>query len=187
MGYAPGRPQIGPGKWVDPDAFNLGNGGMTQAEERTYFSLWCLLKAPLLMGNDVRSMSAQTLAIYGAEEVVAVDQTWGGAIGWRVSSPLSRLGHVWAAPNLNGRWDVIALNLDEQAKNVTVLFTDLGLDEGQRATVRDLWEKKDLGTFTGRFVAQGLPQHGSMMLSVTPHGDDFGAEHGAELSVRAQA
>ena len=49
---------------------------MTEAEERTYFSLWCLLKAPLLMGNDVRSMSAATLAIYSAEEVVAVDQTW---------------------------------------------------------------------------------------------------------------
>ena len=75
-GYDAGRPQIGPGKWVDPDAFNLGNGGMTEAEERTYFSLWCLLKAPLLMGNDVRSMSAATLAIYSAEEVVAVDQTW---------------------------------------------------------------------------------------------------------------
>ena len=54
---------------------------MTEAEERTYFSLWCLLKAPLLMGNDLRNMSAQTLAIYGAEEVVKVDQTWGGAIG----------------------------------------------------------------------------------------------------------
>ena len=80
--YAAGRPQIGPGKWVDPDAFNLGNGGMTEAEERTYFGLWCLLKAPLLMGNDIRNMSAQTLAIYGAEEVVQVDQTWGGAIGY---------------------------------------------------------------------------------------------------------
>ena len=131
---------------MDPDAFNLGNGGMTQAEERTYFglckpltppwmmdtSLWrqldygaalasvgfmvwtrhqagyvesfcrpraeslierlgserdclrsgCLLKAPLLMGNDVRNMSASTLGIYGAEEVIEVDQTWGKQAGF---------------------------------------------------------------------------------------------------------
>jgi alpha-galactosidase len=75
-GYDGGRPQIGPGKWIDPDAFNLGNGGQTEAEEKTYFSLWCLLRAPLLMGNDIRNMSEQTLAIYGAEEVIAVDQSW---------------------------------------------------------------------------------------------------------------
>ena len=103
--------------------------------------------------NDVRNMSTQTLSIYGAEEVIAVDQTWGGAIGWRVSSPLSVLGHVWAAPNLNGRWDVLALNLNAETRNVTVLFSDLGLPEHASATVRDLWEKKDLGTFTGRFIA----------------------------------
>eukprot|EP01043_Picozoa_sp_COSAG02_P013584 COSAG02_NODE_546_length_20497_cov_41.264095_15_plen_135_part_00 len=118
--------------------------------------------------NDVRNMSTETLSIYGAEEVIAVDQTWGGAIGWRVSSPLSVLGHVWAAPNLNGRWDVLALNLNADARNVTVLFSDLGLSEHASATVRDLWEKKDLGTFTGRFVAQDLPQHGSMMVAITP-------------------
>jgi alpha-galactosidase len=117
----------------------------------------------------VRNMSASTLAIYGAEEVISVDQAWGGAIGWRVSSPLSMLGHVWAAPNLDGRWDIIALNLNQDAKNVTVLFSDLGLPEHQSASVRDLWEKKDLGVFTGRFVTQDLPQHGSMMLAVTPH------------------
>lgn len=170
--YAAGRPQIGPGKWVDPDAFNLGNGGMTEAEERTYFSLWCLLKAPLLMGNDVRNMSAQTLAIYGAAEVVAVDQTWGGAIGYRVSSPLSSLGHVWAAPNLNGRWDVLAFNDDgSKHKNVTVLFTDLGMGDSQVASVRDLWARKELGKFTGKFTAHNLLPHGSMMLAVTPHID----------------
>ena len=56
---------------VDPDAFNLGNGGMTEAEDRTYFGLWSMFKAPLLMGNDVRNMSAQTLAIYGAGAVVS--------------------------------------------------------------------------------------------------------------------
>ena len=143
---------------------------MTDAEERTYFSLWCLLKAPLLMGNDVRNMSAQTLAIYGAEEVVAVDQTWGGAIGYRVSSPLSALGHVWAAPNLNGRWDVLAFNDDgSRAKNVTVVFSDLGMPESQAVQVRDLWARQDMqGQYTGRFVARDVPAHGSVLLAVTP-------------------
>ena len=60
-GYDAGRPQIGPGKWVDPDAFNLGNGGMTVAEERTYFGLWCLLKAPLLMVSQPVSQSVRGL------------------------------------------------------------------------------------------------------------------------------
>ena len=56
-------------------------------------------------------------------------------------------------------------------QNVTVLFSDLGLHEHQRASVRDLWAKKDLGVFTGRFVAADLPQHGSMMVAIAPHFD----------------
>ena len=105
-----------------------------------YYRIIIIMHAP--QGNDVRNMSTETLAIYGAEEVVAVDQTWGGAIGYRVSSPVTPLGHVWAAPNLNGRWDVIAFNDDGASdKNVTVVFSDLGFPEHQAATVRDLWEK----------------------------------------------
>jgi hypothetical protein len=105
-----------------------------------YYYRIIIMHAP--QGNDVRNMSTETLAIYGAEEVVAVDQTWGGAIGYRVSSPVTPLGHVWAAPNLNGRWDVIAFNDDGASdKNVTVVFSDLGFPEHQAATVRDLWEK----------------------------------------------
>ena len=56
-------------------------------------------------------------------------------------------------------------------QNVTVLFSDLGLHEHQRASVRDLWEKTELGVFTGRFVAADLPQHGSMMVAIAPHFD----------------
>ena len=75
---------------------------------------------------------------------------------------------MWAAPGKSGRWDVLAFNDDgDRPKNVTVLFSDLGLPEGQARSVRDLWARKDLGVFTGRFEALNIPPHGSMMLAVT--------------------
>jgi hypothetical protein len=99
--------------------------------------------------------------------------TRGGAIGYRISSPLSSLGHVWAAPNPRGGFDCVLFNLDgggqskSKPSNVTLLFSDLGLPSGASVSVRDLWAKEDLPPVTGdRFVAVDVPPHGSMMLTV---------------------
>ena len=73
-----------PGHWNDPDMLEIGNGGMTEAEYRTHMSLWSILAAPLLAGNDLRSMSPEILAILTNREVIAVDQDKDGKQGKRV-------------------------------------------------------------------------------------------------------
>ena len=79
-------PFAGPGHWNDPDMLEVGNGGMSANEYRTHMSLWALLAAPLLAGNDLRSASAETLAILTHPEVIAIDQDSLGRQGARSSA-----------------------------------------------------------------------------------------------------
>ncbi|KAH9306868.1 hypothetical protein KI387_011272, partial [Taxus chinensis] len=84
----------GPGGWNDPDMLEVGNGNVTREEYRSHFSLWALMKAPLLIGCDVRSMTPGTLAILGNAEVIAVNQDPLGVQGKKVSKFDSL--EVWA-------------------------------------------------------------------------------------------
>src|SRR5439155_13841794 len=63
-----------PGHWNDPDMLEIGNGGMTTDEYRTHMALWSLLAAPLIAGNDLRSMTDETKSILMNQEVIAIDQ-----------------------------------------------------------------------------------------------------------------
>ncbi|OHA46853.1 MAG: hypothetical protein A3A80_00530 [Candidatus Terrybacteria bacterium RIFCSPLOWO2_01_FULL_44_24] len=74
----------GPGHWNDPDMLEVGNGGMTFEEYKTHFSLWCMMAAPLMTGNDLRNMSEDTRKILTAKEVVAINQDPFGQQGRRV-------------------------------------------------------------------------------------------------------
>jgi alpha-galactosidase len=75
----------GPGHWNDPDMLEVGNGGMNNTEYRTHMSLWCILAAPLLAGNDLTKMTPETVAILTNREVIAVAQDEAGFQGHRVS------------------------------------------------------------------------------------------------------
>jgi len=76
------RKYAGPGHWNDPDMLEVGNG-MTTSEDRTHFSMWCMLAAPLIAGNDLRKMSKTTLDILTNREVIAVDQDSLGIEGFK--------------------------------------------------------------------------------------------------------
>src|SRR5258708_37685417 len=93
----------GPGHWNDPDMLEIGNGGMNDDEYRTHMSLWCILAAPLLAGNDLRDMQENIKDILMNKEVIAVDQDKLGKQGVRVakdgtvavlSKPLADGGHA---------------------------------------------------------------------------------------------
>ncbi len=71
---APTAPYAGPGHWNDPDMLEIGNGHMTDDEYRSHMSLWALTAAPLLAGNDIRTMTAVTKSILLNKEVIAIDQ-----------------------------------------------------------------------------------------------------------------
>src|SRR3989442_15439639 len=90
----------GPGHWNDPDMLEVGNGGMTTTEYRSHFSLWGLLAAPLIAGNDIRSMSPEIAEILTNNEVIAVDQDRQGLQGRRGKRE-GELG-VWAKPMAGG-------------------------------------------------------------------------------------
>jgi alpha-galactosidase len=151
----------GPGHWNDPDMLEVGNGHMSGDEYRTHMSLWCILAAPLISGNDLGNMSQETLSVLTNPDVVAVDQDPDGKEGYRVSQegPLQ----VWMKPLADGSKAVGLFNEGESTMPVSVRFKDIGLSG--EVSVRDLWARKDLGTFSGNYTAQ-VPRHGVVMLKV---------------------
>jgi alpha-galactosidase len=155
----------GPGHWNDPDMLEVGNGGMTPTEYRSHFSLWSMLAAPLIAGNDLRTMKDETQEILTNKEVIAIDQDPLGRQGRCVS----RHGdtEVWARPLADGSRAVILFNRGSSELEVSVNWEELGYPGHLRAAVRDLWQHKDLGDFTGKFSAS-VASHGVVMTTVKP-------------------
>lgn len=155
----------GPGGWNDPDMLEVGNGFMSTTEDQSHFSLWCLIKAPLLVGCDVRNMSNETFRILTNSEVIAVNQDPLGIQGTKVSSDGIR--DVWAGPLADGSFAVILLNRGFTTTSITASWSDIGLPPSQKATVRDLWAHKDIGTMSGSVTAS-VESHGVAMYRITP-------------------
>jgi len=151
----------GPGHWNDPDMMEVGNGGMKDNEYRMHMSLWCLLAAPLIAGNDLTAMTPETLAILTNAEAIAVDQDPLGTQGRTIyeEGPVA----IIEKPLADGSHAVGLFNREQGTIKVSVKFSDLGLAED--ATVRDLWQHKDLGSFHGSFSAD-VPQHGALLLRI---------------------
>jgi alpha-galactosidase len=155
----------GPGHWNDPDMLELGNGGMTAAEYRSHFSFWCLLAAPLIAGNDLRNMPPEIKEILTNKEVIAVDQDSLGMQGRRVFK--NGDAEVWAKQMNDGSRAVILFNRGTAETEISISWEGLGYPAHLSAAVRDLWEKKDLGKYTGSYSAK-VPSHAVVMLKVAP-------------------
>lgn len=155
----------GPGHWNDPDMLEVGNGGMTTTEYRSHFSLWALMAAPLMAGNDLRSMTPEIRDILTNKEVIAIDQDSLGRQGRRVAKDGDL--EVWAKQLQDGSRAVILLNRGASPQNASVTWEQLGYTGHLSAAVRDLWAHKDLGKFTGKFSAP-VESHGVVMLTVKP-------------------
>ncbi len=155
----------GPGHWNDPDMLEVGNGGMTLTEYRAHFSLWCLLAAPLMAGNDIRNMTADIQAILTNKEAIAIDQDPLGLEGRRVM----REGEteVWAKQLADGGRAVALLNRNGAEQRITVNWTSLGYPDHLTAQVRDLWAHKDMGPAKESFSAT-VQGHGVLLITVKP-------------------
>ncbi len=150
-----------PGAWNDPDMLEVGNGGMNPDEYRTHMSLWALLAAPLLAGNDLTSMSPETLAMLTNKEVIAIDQDPMGRQGDRVWAE-GQL-EIWAKPLSGGARAVGLFNRSDQPAYITVNFQDVGVPAP--SAVRDLWVKSAVKTTGGVYKAL-VPSHGVVLLRV---------------------
>ncbi|WP_405434552.1 glycoside hydrolase family 27 protein [Micromonospora sp. NBC_00617] len=154
-----------PGAWNDPDMLEVGNGP-TDTESRAHFSLWALLNAPLLAGNDIRTMSAATRTILTNTDVIAVNQDWGGQQGRKISD--SGDLEVWRKPMSTGGVATVLLNRGSGTTTISTTASALGLGSAGAYTVRDLWSHTT-STSTGT-ISASVPGHGAAMFLVTGGG-----------------
>jgi alpha-galactosidase len=143
----------------------VGNGGMTLPEYRAHFSFWALLAAPLIAGNDVRSMTPEIKEILTNAEVIAVNQDKLGREGHRVAKNGDL--EVWSKALNDGSRAVILFNRGASESDVSVSWEQIGYPNHLPAKVRDLWTRKDLGSFTGTYSAK-VPFHSVAMLKIAP-------------------
>ncbi|CAM5697466.1 NPCBM/NEW2 domain-containing protein [Streptomyces fumanus] len=158
----PLAPYAGPGHWNDPDMLEVGNGGMTDTEYRSHFSMWSIMAAPLLIGADLRTASQETFDILGNKEVIAVDQDPLGKQGEVVSSGGGRW--VVGKEMADGSRAVALFNESGNAQRIATTASAVGLPDAAGYTVRDLWQHRT--THTAGTIAATVPAHGTVLLRV---------------------
>jgi alpha-galactosidase len=155
------RRYVAPGAWNDPDMLEVGNGGMSLEEYRTHFTLWAMLAAPLLLGNDLHAMTPQIRDLLTNREVIAVDQDRLGKPGRRVLR--NNDVEIWTKPMSDGKTAVAIFNRGKHPAAVSVRWAELELADPRQ--VRDLWAHADLENPGGIYATTVAP-HGAVLLSV---------------------
>jgi alpha-galactosidase len=156
-------PWAGPGHSNDPDMLEIGNGGMTDTEYKTHMSLWSILAAPLIAGNDLRSMTPAIHDILTNKEVIAVDQDKAGKQGrrrWRSGDQ-----EVWVRSLAGGSQAVGFFNRGTEEAKITVKWADLDIQKPP-THIRDLWEHTGVKARGVEFTAT-VPGHGVVLLRVS--------------------
>ncbi|MGW0998204.1 alpha-galactosidase D [Streptomyces sp. NPDC002523] len=159
--------KAGPGGWNDLDAIDVGNGamdGLTNAERQSYMTLWAINKSPLFTGDDLTRLDSYGLSLLTNQEVIGVDQN-----DSPVARPVTPMGdqQVWGTRNPDGSYTVALFNLGNSPASVTANWASFGFTA--TASVRDLWNHQNLGTYKNRITAT-LPAHGSRLFNVRPGG-----------------
>ncbi|MCK3685565.1 glycoside hydrolase family 27 protein [Maribellus sp. YY47] len=156
----------GPGHWNDPDMLEVGNGGMTNEEYKTHFSMWCMMAAPLMAGNDLANMSEETKEILTNNELIAIDQD---PIGQQASCYRDNGDYeIWGRALENDEKAVCLLNRSDEEKEVQVNFTSLLKTSDnywytypynlEDYNVRDVWEQKEVKTDKSIIMVK-MPPH----------------------------
>ncbi|MBV8971482.1 MAG: glycoside hydrolase family 27 protein [Sphingomonadaceae bacterium] len=153
----------GPGHYNDPDMLQVGNGGMTDAEYRSHFSLWAMMAAPLIAGNDTGHMTPATKAILLNAEVIAVDQDPMGKQGRRLAE--SGGAEVWQRDLAGGAKAYLLFNASDKPTPIGVDTADMGFVDGKGPRVRDLWAHRDV-TVSGKRYIRTVPPHDVVMIRV---------------------
>ncbi|MCJ8014038.1 NPCBM/NEW2 domain-containing protein [Paenibacillus sp. KQZ6P-2] len=154
----------GPGHWNDPDMLEVGNGGMTDTEYRAHFSLWSMMAAPLIAGNDITAMTDATKEILLNKEVIAIDQDPAGIQGSKISEDGDH--EVWVKPLANGDKAVLFFNRSQASTTMSLNISDLGLKKAPVYVVRDLWEHSESAATS--VISAAVASHGAAMFKVHP-------------------
>ncbi|WP_199821050.1 NPCBM/NEW2 domain-containing protein [Streptomyces fulvoviolaceus] len=159
----PLAPYAGPGHWNDPDMLEVGNGGMTDTEYRSHFSMWSIMSAPLLIGSDLRTASDATFEILGNKEVIAVDQDPLGKQGTVLSSEGGRW--VVAKEMRDGSRAVALFNETGSPQRIATSAEAVGLPDADAYTLRDLWQHRSYNT--AGTISATVPAHGTVLVRVS--------------------
>ncbi|MFJ9379890.1 NPCBM/NEW2 domain-containing protein [Streptomyces sp. NPDC101455] len=159
----PLAPYAGPGHWNDPDMLEVGNGGMTDTEYRSHFSMWSIMAAPLLIGSDLRTATPATFDILDNKEVIAVDQDPLGKQGNVVTSEGGRW--VVAKEMKDGSRTVALFNETGSAQRIATTAAAVGLPGARAYTLRDLWQHKSYNTAGA--ISATVPAHGTVLVRVS--------------------
>jgi len=178
------QPFAGPGHWHDMDMLLIGavsgghDGGkvgercVSLEEEKTQMAIWSVSASPLIMGNDMRKVAPESMAILLNEHAIAVSQDALGQMGIRLSP--NNATQVWARKMANGDVAVALYNRGEPkasqgaAADITCYFAMAGIDLENEVSVFDIWAKKAQGTFTTKYTATAVPFHGTAFLRLSP-------------------
>lgn len=168
------RQYAGPDHWNDPDMMEVGNG-MSVNEDRAHFSMWCMLAAPLIAGNDLTNMSQETVAILTNREAIAIDQDQLGIQGFRYTVEDNL--ETWFKPLSQGKWAVCFLNRGTepckisfhwQKTSLTDKLSGLSADfSGQNYSIYNVWPNLNSGNTSTPFI-QEIPGHDVILLTLTP-------------------
>ncbi|WP_157063474.1 glycoside hydrolase family 27 protein [Luteipulveratus mongoliensis] len=154
--------RIGPNNWADPDMLEVGNPGLTVRESRAQFALWCALNAPLIAGNDVRTMTDDIRDVLTNARAIAVNQDWAG----RPATPLTTgtTTQVWVKPMSGGGAAAVLLNRADPSAVIEVTLDDLGLT-GTEAATTDVWTGEVSPVIDGQ-IAVEVAGHDAAFITV---------------------
>ena len=154
----------GPNHWNDPDMLEVGNKGLSLAESKAHFSLWCMLAAPLMAGNDIRHMKDDVQNILTNKEVIAIDQDTLGMQATRFMQQPDK--EIWAKKLSDGEWAVCFFNSGKDEMEMRVNWNYLSFLNG-KYNIRDLWRHKDIGT-TNTNMNFNIPSHDVVLVRLIP-------------------
>lgn len=168
------RQYSGPGHWNDFDMLEVGNG-MTPAEDRTHFAMWCMLASPLVLGNDIRKMSKETLELVTNKELIAVNQDKLGVQAFRF---INEKGfELWIKALDNGEWAFAFVNMTNEVNHLSYNWQFHYVKDGlvdreinfwnETFTLRDAVAKKDAGD-TSKSFERDVQPHDIVVLRLTP-------------------
>jgi alpha-galactosidase len=156
----------GPGFWNDPDMLAVGNNNMPVNEARAHFSMWCLLAAPLMAGNDVRTMSEETRKTLTNKNLIAINQDILGKQGFKILDHGSF--EIWQKPLSNGEIVVCLFNRGIKVKKTTINWDQIKIKNFKgKYTVFDLWTKKNMGNTTQELPLV-IPSRDVIVFKLTP-------------------
>ncbi|TDQ06341.1 glycoside hydrolase family 27 protein [Pedobacter metabolipauper] len=165
------RQYAGPGHWNDPDMLEIGNGKLTPGEDRAHFSMWAMIAAPLIAGNDLRNMDQETLGVLTNKNVISVDQDSLGIQGFKYRSEDGL--ETWFKPLKGGNWAVSFLNRSATIKKINFNWIqELVKDDIFKLALNakaisykltNAWTGKSAGT-TKKALTAEVPSHDVLML-----------------------